>query len=60
MDIAITTRELGRMIKQAGIDFVAMEDEKFDDPFDIGDSALGGHTQVFTCTGTQPKAVTPE
>ena len=36
VDIAITTRELGRMIKQAGIDFVAMEDEKFDDPFDIG------------------------
>ena len=25
-----------------------------------GDSAPGGHTQVFTCTGSQPKAATPE
>ena len=25
-----------------------------------GDSALGGHSQVFTCTESQPKAATPE
>ncbi|MBQ9129360.1 MAG: iron hydrogenase small subunit [Clostridia bacterium] len=47
VDIAITTRELGRMIKQAGIDFVAMEDEKFDDPFDIG----SGAGVIFGATG---------
>ena len=47
VDIAITTRELGRMIKQAGIDFKAMDDEKFDDPFDIG----SGAGVIFGATG---------
>ena len=47
VDAAITTRELGKMIKQAGIDFVAMDDEKFDDPFDIG----SGAGVIFGATG---------
>jgi NADP-reducing hydrogenase subunit HndD len=47
VDAAITTRELGKMIKQAGIDFVAMDDETFDDPFDIG----SGAGVIFGATG---------
>ena len=33
VDIAVTTRELGRMIEMAGIDFKALADEKFDQPY---------------------------
>ncbi len=47
VDFAITTRELARMIKQAGVDFCALEDEKFDDPFSIGSSAGA----IFGATG---------
>ena len=47
VDVAITTRELGRMIQKAGIDFKALEDEKFDDPFDIG----SGAGAIFGATG---------
>ena len=47
VDVAITTRELGRMIQKAGIDFKALEDAKFDDPFDIGSSAGA----IFGATG---------
>ena len=32
VDIVITTRELARMIKEAGIDFVNLPDEDFDEP----------------------------
>lgn len=32
IDYVITTRELARMIKQANIDFVELEDSNFDDP----------------------------
>lgn len=32
VDAVITTRELARMIKQANIDFVELEDSKFDNP----------------------------
>ncbi|MBO4264859.1 MAG: (2Fe-2S)-binding protein, partial [Clostridia bacterium] len=39
VDIAITTRELGRLIDKAGIKFRELADEKFDTPFDIGSSA---------------------
>ena len=47
VDVAVTTREVGRMIAKAGIDFKALSDEKFDDPFDIGSSAGA----IFGATG---------
>ena len=47
VDVAITTRELARMIKQAGIEFRTLEDGKFDDPFDIG----SGAGAIFGATG---------
>lgn len=34
VDIALTTRELGRMISDAGINFINLPDEKFDSPLD--------------------------
>lgn len=39
VDIALTTRELGRMIQSAGIDFINLEESQFDDPFGIGTGA---------------------
>ena len=47
VDVAITTRELARMIKQAGINFKDLADEKFDDPFHIG----SGAGAIFGATG---------
>ena len=47
VDIAVTTRELGRMINQAGIDFKALADVKFDEPIDIG----SGAGAIFGATG---------
>ena len=47
VDVAITTRELARMIQIAGINFKALDDEKFDVPFDIGSSAGA----IFGATG---------
>ena len=47
VDIAITTRELARMIERAGINFPALEDEEFDDPFGIG----SGAAVIFGATG---------
>ena len=47
VDVAVTTREVGRMITKAGIDFKALSDEKFDDPFSIGSSAGA----IFGATG---------
>ena len=47
VDVAITTRELARMIKQAGINFRDLADEKFDNPFDIG----SGAGAIFGATG---------
>ena len=47
VDIAVTTRELGRMIDQAGIDFKALADEKFDTPIDVG----SGAGAIFGATG---------
>lgn len=43
----ITTRELARMIKQAKIDFVNLEDAKFDDP--MGEAT--GAAAIFGVTG---------
>ena len=47
VDAVITTRELARMIKQAHIEFVELEDEKFDDP--LGESS--GAAAIFGTTG---------
>ncbi len=47
VDVAVTTRELGRMIERAGINFKALDDEKFDEPFAIGSSAGA----IFGATG---------
>ncbi len=47
VDYAITTREVGRMIQKAGINFRALADEKFDDPFAIG----SGAGAIFGATG---------
>ncbi len=46
VDVALTTRELGRMIKRAGIDFVNLPDEEFDSPlsFDTGAAVIFGAT----------------
>lgn len=63
VDFALTTRELGRMIERAGINFNALPDEKFDDPLGISTGAAvifgatGGvmeaalRTAVYTLTG---------
>jgi NADH-quinone oxidoreductase subunit G/NADP-reducing hydrogenase subunit HndD len=47
VDYALTTRELARMLKQAGINFEALPDEKFDDP--LGEST--GAAVIFGATG---------
>ena len=47
IDASLTTRELARMIKQAGIDFVNLPDEEFDQPF--GDATGAG--VIFGTTG---------
>lgn len=39
VDIVITTRELGRMIREAGIDFVNLPEEQFDSPLGTGTGA---------------------
>ncbi|MBE5039995.1 NADH-dependent [FeFe] hydrogenase, group A6 [Ructibacterium gallinarum] len=47
VDIVISTRELARMIKQAGIKFTELPDEKFDNPFE---EATGAGV-IFGTTG---------
>ncbi len=47
VDAVITTRELAKMIKQAGIDFVNLEDEGFDHP--MGEATGAG--AIFGTTG---------
>ena len=46
VDIAITTRELGNMIKRAGINFASLPDEEFDNPLsdDTGAAVIFGAT----------------
>lgn len=46
-DIVLSTRELARMIKEAGIDFASLEDENFDNP--LGEST--GASVIFGATG---------
>lgn len=47
VDFVLTTRELGRMIKEAGIDFEQLPSESFDDP--LGEST--GAAIIFGATG---------
>ncbi len=47
VDIVLTTRELARMIKQAGIDFRSLPDEKMDAPLGISTGAA----DIFAVTG---------
>ena len=47
VDISITTRELARMIKGAGINFRALPDEQFDNPLGEGTGAA----VIFGATG---------
>ena len=47
VDVALTTRELARMIKTAGIKFNELPEEQYDDPFRI---ATGGGA-IFGATG---------
>ena len=47
IDVSLTTRELARMIKQAGIDFASLPDEEFDSPF--GEATGAG--VIFGTTG---------
>lgn len=47
VDCVLTTRELARMIKQANVEFVELEDEEFDDP--MGEAT--GAAAIFGVTG---------
>ena len=47
VDIVLTTRELARLIKEAGIDYMNLKDEDFDNPF--GEST--GAAVIFGATG---------
>ena len=47
VDVALTTRELGRMIQTAGINFRELEDSMYDDAFGIGTGAGA----IFGATG---------
>ncbi len=47
IDASLTTRELARMIKQAGINFAELPDEEFDDPF----GTATGAGVIFGTTG---------
>ncbi len=47
VDAVLTTRELGRMITQSGLDFVALPDEPMDLPMGLG----SGAADIFANTG---------
>lgn len=47
VDYVLSTRELGHMLKEAGIDFLSLPDGKFDDP--LGEST--GAADIFGVTG---------
>ncbi len=47
VDAVITTRELAYMIKSSGIDFMALEDEEFDNPMGLSTGAA----DIFGLTG---------
>ncbi len=47
VDVVLTTRELGRMIKQAGIDFTSLPDGEMDSPMGMS----SGAADIFANTG---------
>ena len=47
VDVVLTTRELGRMIKEAGIDFVNLREEEYDAPM----GQYSGAATIFGATG---------
>lgn len=47
VDIALTTRELGKMIRQAGINFTSLEDSEMDAPLGLS----SGAADIFANTG---------
>jgi iron-only hydrogenase group A len=47
VDVVLTTRELGKMITQSGIDFQALEDSEMDLPLGLG----SGAADIFANTG---------
>ena len=47
VDVVLTTRELGRMIKQAGIDFHSLPDDEMDAPIGLS----SGAADIFANTG---------
>ena len=47
VDIVLTTRELGRMIRQAGIDFASLPDDTMDAPLGLS----SGAADIFANTG---------
>ncbi len=47
VDAVLTTRELASMIKEAGIDFKSLNDDKFDDPLGLSTGAA----DIFATTG---------
>ena len=47
VDVVLTVRELGKMIRQMGIDFKTLEDVPFDNPFGI----TTGAAAIFGATG---------
>ncbi|MCL5045429.1 MAG: NADH-dependent [FeFe] hydrogenase, group A6, partial [Actinobacteria bacterium] len=47
VDAVLTTRELGRMLREAGIDFAGLPEEQFDDPLGISTGA----GVIFGATG---------
>lgn len=47
VDVSLTTRELAKMIKGAGLKFVDLKDEDFDDPFETATGAGA----IFGATG---------
>jgi len=47
VDVVLTTRELGKMISEAGIDFQSLEDSEMDAPLGLG----SGAADIFANTG---------
>ncbi len=47
IDVVLTTRELARMIKRAGLNFTQLPDEDYDQPFNVGTGA----GTIFGATG---------
>ena len=47
VDVVLTTRELGKMIHQSGIDFLQLEDSEMDAPLGLG----SGAADIFANTG---------